>query len=72
MPAIMPEGLASTSSFQPVSDIVGSGPFTFLKDEHISGARAAFARFEQYQPRERGARGFTSGPKIAHFDRVEW
>jgi peptide/nickel transport system substrate-binding protein len=72
VPAIMPERLASTSSFQPVSDIVGSGPFTFLKDEHISGARAAFARFEQYQPREGGARGFTSGPKIAHFDRVEW
>src|SRR5262249_8684284 len=71
MPAIMPERLAATSSFQPVAEIVGSGPFRFLRDEHVSGARAAFARFEEYQPRE-GAPGFTSGPKIAHFDRVEW
>jgi peptide/nickel transport system substrate-binding protein len=71
MPAIMPERLAATSPFQPVAEIVGSGPFRFLKDEHVSGARAAFARFEVYQPRE-GAPGFTSGPKIAHFDRVEW
>ena len=72
MPAIMPERLASTSSFQPVGEIVGSGPFRFLKDEHLSGARAAFARFDQYRPREGGAPGFTSGPKVAHFDRVEW
>jgi peptide/nickel transport system substrate-binding protein len=72
MPAIMPERLASTSSFQPVSEVIGSGPFSFLKDEHVSGARAAFARFEQYRPREGGAPGFTSGPKVAHFDRVEW
>src|SRR5215831_15909897 len=43
MPAIMPERLASTSSFQPVGEVVGSGPFRFLKDEHVSGARAAFA-----------------------------
>jgi hypothetical protein len=28
-----------------------SGPFRFLSDEHISGAKAAFARFEQYRPR---------------------
>jgi peptide/nickel transport system substrate-binding protein len=72
MPAIMPERLASTSSFQPVGEVVGSGPFRFLKDEHVSGAHAAFARFEQYRPRESGAPGFTSGPKVVHFDRVEW
>lgn len=72
MPAIMPERLASTSSFQPVTEIVGSGPFRFLKDEHVSGARAAFARFEQYHPRDGSGPGFTSGPKVAHFDRVEW
>ena len=40
--------------------------------EHVSGARSAFARFARYQPRPDGAVGFTSGPKIAHFDRVEW
>src|SRR5262249_40111918 len=64
--------LAKTSSFQPVTEIVGSGPYRFLKDEHVSGARAAFARFERYRPRDGGAPGFTAGPKVAHFERVEW
>jgi len=39
---------------------------------HISGARAAYERFALYQPRTGGPLGFTSGPKVAHFDRVEW
>jgi peptide/nickel transport system substrate-binding protein len=76
VPAIMPERLAQESPFKPVAEIVGSGPYRFLKDEHVSGAHAAFARFDQYRPREgagpTGARGFTSGPKVAHFERVEW
>jgi peptide/nickel transport system substrate-binding protein len=48
VPAIMPERLAATSPHQPVKEVVGSGPFRFLSEEHISGAKAAFARFEQY------------------------
>jgi peptide/nickel transport system substrate-binding protein len=72
VPAIMPERLAATSPFKPVAEIVGSGPYRFLPEEHISGARAAYERFTLYQPRTGGPLGFTSGPKIAHFDRVEW
>jgi peptide/nickel transport system substrate-binding protein len=72
VPAIMPERLAATSPFKPVAEIVGSGPYRFLAEEHISGARAAYERFALCQPRSGGAVGFTSGPKIAHFDRVEW
>ncbi|MGC2412954.1 MAG: ABC transporter substrate-binding protein [Stellaceae bacterium] len=76
VPAIMPERIAATSPYQPVKEIIGSGPYRFLLDEHISGARSAFARFAEYRPREAkgpgGAPGFTSGPKVAHFDRVEW
>jgi peptide/nickel transport system substrate-binding protein len=68
----MPERLAAASPFKPVNEIVGSGPYRFLPDEHISGARAAYERFPLYQPRAAGPVGFTSGPKIAHFDRVEW
>ena len=71
VPAIMPERLAVESSFKPVAEVIGSGPYRFLKDEHVSGARAAFERFAAYRPRD-GAPGFTSGPKVAHFDRVEW
>jgi peptide/nickel transport system substrate-binding protein len=72
VPAIMPERLAETSPFKPVADIVGSGPYRFLSEEHVSGARAAYERFSLYQPRSGGPLGFTSGPKVAHFDRVEW
>src|SRR6202040_434441 len=72
VPAIMPERLAATSPYQPVKEGVGSGPFRFLSNEHVSGAKAAFARFEQYRPRSSGAPGFTSGPKVAYFERVEF
>jgi peptide/nickel transport system substrate-binding protein len=72
VPAIMPERLAATSPFKPVAEIVGSGPYRFLPDEHISGARAGYERFPLYQPRPGGPAGFTAGPKVAHFDRVEW
>jgi peptide/nickel transport system substrate-binding protein len=72
VPAIMPERIAATSPFKPVAEIVGSGPYRFLPDEHDSGARAAYERFPLYQPRAAGPVGFTAGPKIAHFDRVEW
>src|SRR5207253_4281777 len=72
VPAIMPEHLAATSPHKPVAEIIGSGPYRFLSEEHVSGARAAFERFALYQPRSSGALGFTAGPKIAHFDRVEW
>jgi peptide/nickel transport system substrate-binding protein len=72
VPAIMPERLAATSPYKPVAEIVGSGPYRFLPEEHVSGARAAYERFPLYQPRAEGPVGFTAGPKIAHFDRVEW
>src|SRR6266851_6766870 len=72
VPAIMPERLAATSPFKPVAEIIGSGPYRFLPEEHISGARAAYERFPLYQPRAGGPVGFTAGPKVAHFDRVEW
>src|SRR5205085_10974721 len=51
VPAIMPERLAAQSPDKPVADIIGSGPYRFLPDEHISGARAAYERFSLYQPR---------------------
>jgi len=72
VPVIMPERLAQESPFKPVSEIIGSGPYRFLKDEHVSGARAVFARFAEYRPRDGSKVGFTAGPKVAHFDRIEW
>jgi peptide/nickel transport system substrate-binding protein len=69
---IMPERLAQTDPFKQVTEMIGSGPFRFLPDERISGARVAYARFEKYRPREQGLPDWTAGPKIVHFDRVIW
>jgi peptide/nickel transport system substrate-binding protein len=52
--------------------MVGSGPFRFRADEWNPGARAVYERFAQYQPRSEGTPSGTAGPKIVHFDRVEW
>jgi peptide/nickel transport system substrate-binding protein len=71
-PVIMPERLTAESPFKPVAEVVGSGPYRFVKDEYLSGARSVFRRFEAYRPRDGGPVGFTAGPKVAHFDRVEW
>ena len=69
---IMPERLAATDPFKQVSEVVGSGPYRFLPDERIPGARVAYARFDGYVPREGGMPSRTAGPKRAGFDRVEW
>lgn len=72
LPAIMPERLATTSSSVQVTEIIGSGPFRFVPAERISGALAVYERFEGYVPRPSGTTSFLAGPKVVHFDRVEW
>ena len=64
VPAIMPERLAVTSPFKPVAEIIGSGPYRFLADEHITGARAAYERFPLYQPRAAGPVGSPPGRRL--------
>ncbi len=71
MPVIMPERLANTPAGRQVTEVVGSGPYRFLANERVDGARVFYERFAQYVPRE-GRPEFTSGPKVAHFDRLEW
>ena len=68
---IMPERLALKPGTEQVTDPVGSGPFRFLKDEWVSGARAAYAKFDGYVPRQEPPVHFAGG-KVAHFERVEW
>ncbi|MDB5413289.1 MAG: transporter substrate-binding protein [Rubritepida sp.] len=72
MPAMMPERLALTDAGRQVSDPVGSGPFRFVAAERVAGARVVYERFAGYVPRPSGTPEFTSGPKVAHFGRVEW
>ncbi len=69
---IMPQRLAETDPFKQVTEMVGSGPFRFVADERVVGARAVYAKFDGYRPREDGVASCTAGPKLVHFDRVEW
>ena len=69
---VMPERLANTDPFKQVTEMVGSGPFRFVADERVVGSRAVYARNEKYVPRDSGVASCTAGPKIVHFDRVEW
>jgi peptide/nickel transport system substrate-binding protein len=71
VPFMMPERLARTDPFQQVTEMVGSGPYRFLRDEYVSGSRVAYAKFDGYVPRQEAA-SRTAGGKVAHFDRVEW
>ena len=43
---MMPERMAKTPSSEQIKEYVGSGPYRFLKDEWVSGARADWAKFE--------------------------
>jgi peptide/nickel transport system substrate-binding protein len=71
-PAMMPERLAKTDPFKQITEMVGSGPFRFVADERVPGARNVYRRFDQYKPRQGGVPDWTAGPKIVHFDRVVW
>ncbi|MBV8914693.1 MAG: ABC transporter substrate-binding protein [Acetobacteraceae bacterium] len=73
MCAIMPERLASTDPYKQVTEMVGSGPYRFKANERVQGARFVYERFPGYTPREGGGRPeWTTGPKVAHFERIEW
>jgi peptide/nickel transport system substrate-binding protein len=72
MCAIMPERLANTDPFKQIPEIIGSGPFRFKPDERVAGSLYVYERFSEYKPREDGQPSFISGPKVVHFDRVEW
>jgi peptide/nickel transport system substrate-binding protein len=72
MCAIMPEHIAQTDPFKAFTEVIGSGPFKFLANERVPGSFFAYQKFDKYKPREDGEASFVSGPKIVHFDRVEW
>jgi peptide/nickel transport system substrate-binding protein len=71
-PFIMPAWQAATPPNKPVANIVGSGPYRYRPGDAVPGAEYAWERFAGYVPRPGGVTSFTSGPKTAWFDRVEW
>lgn len=72
MCAMMPERLANTDPFKQITEIIGSGPFRYKADERVQGSRNVYEKFDKYKPRENGVPDWTAGPKVVHFDRVEW
>ena len=72
VPVIMPERLANTPRTTAVAEMVGSGPYRYLAAERVPGSRNVYQRFSRYEPRGQGTASFTAGPRIAHFERIEW
>ena len=71
VPFMMPERIAGTDPNTQITEVVGSGPYRFLRDEFVSGSRAAYAKFDRYLPRSEQSEWGT-GSKVAHFERIEW
>ncbi len=69
---IMPERLANTPPLQAMTEAIGSGPYRFLAAERRAGDRAIYQRYDRYVPAPSGPVAVTAGPKIAHFERLEW
>ena len=69
---IYPERFAAIDPAKPFTEVVGSGPYRFVADERISGARVVYRRFDGYKPTPVGTPDMVAGPKLAHFERIEW
>ncbi|MCB4821066.1 ABC transporter substrate-binding protein [Roseicella aerolata] len=69
---IMPERIAQTDANTAIRENIGSGPYRFKADERVPGSRLVYERNPDYLPRQDGNAEWTAGPKVVHFDRVEW
>ena len=70
-PLIMPKRVADTPYTQQISDMTGSGPFIFKRDEGKPGDKVGYVRNPDYQPRAEPPSGLAGG-KVVKLDRVEW
>ncbi|WP_028352783.1 ABC transporter substrate-binding protein [Bordetella petrii] len=70
-PFIMPKRLAATDPNSPVTEMVGSGPFLFKRDEWVPGNKVVYVKNPAYVPRDEPADGLAGGKRVK-VDRVEW
>jgi peptide/nickel transport system substrate-binding protein len=68
---IMPERMAKVDPMKQVTETVGSGPYRFLKEEFVSGAKASWAKFDGYIPRKEPVDSIAGG-RIPAVDHIEW
>jgi peptide/nickel transport system substrate-binding protein len=71
VPFMMPARIAAASPNEEVKEVVGSGPFEFVKDEWQPGAQAVYLRNAGYVPRNEAPSG-SAGGKKAYLDKVIW
>ncbi|MBI0433399.1 ABC transporter substrate-binding protein [Roseomonas sp. KE0001] len=65
VPFMMPARIAAnTLPTVPVKEIMGSGPFVFLRNEWVPGEKASFRRNPRYRPREEPADGLAGGKRV--------
>jgi peptide/nickel transport system substrate-binding protein len=70
-PFMMPERLAKTDPYTQVTEMVGSGPFKFVKEEQQPGNKVVYVKNTDYVPRKEPP-DWASGGKVVKVDRVEW
>ncbi|CAP40614.1 ABC transporter substrate-binding protein [Bordetella petrii] len=68
---ILPERLAKMPADRPLTEVVGSGPYLFKRDEWLPGSKVVFVRNPDYVARSEAPSGL-AGSKRSHVDRVEW
>lgn len=70
-PAVMPARIARTDPNTPITEVIGSGPFEFVREEWVPGSKVVYRRNARYVPRSEPASG-AAGGKVVRVDRVEW
>jgi peptide/nickel transport system substrate-binding protein len=68
---VMPARIAASDPFRQINEYVGSGPMRFIRSEWVSGAKAAFEKFNGYVPRQEPSSWLAGGKNIV-VDRIEW
>jgi peptide/nickel transport system substrate-binding protein len=70
VPFMMPERIANTDPNTQITEVIGSGPFRFLKEEFVPGSKVVYEKFEGYVPRQEPP-SQAAGGKVVKVDRVE-
>jgi peptide/nickel transport system substrate-binding protein len=71
VPFMMPARIAATPPEEQITEIVGSGPFKFARDEGQPGEQVVYVRNPDYIPRDETPSGSTGGKKV-YLDKVVW